>query len=70
MHTIFSVECQKYFDWQTVGLMHSLRKSGHPGPVTRLLSCTNHALQVYKGMDLAPTLVVPSMSVDPVTKDR
>nr|GMD49054.1 peptidyl serine alpha-galactosyltransferase [Ipomoea batatas] len=28
IHTLFSVECQNYFDWQTVGLMHSFRKAG------------------------------------------
>ena len=25
MHTLFSVECNSYFDWQTVGVMHSYR---------------------------------------------
>ncbi|GLJ43050.1 hypothetical protein SUGI_0893680 [Cryptomeria japonica] len=69
MHTLFSVECHNYFDWQTVGLMHSYRKSGHPGPITRLLSCTDEKLQDYRGMDLAPTHKVPSMSRHPVTGD-
>lgn len=69
MHTLFSVECHVYFDWQTVGIMHSYRKSGQPGPITRLLSCTDEQLQSYKGMDLAPTLKVPSMSQHPVTGD-
>ncbi|KAL3699944.1 hypothetical protein R1sor_017966 [Riccia sorocarpa] len=69
MHTLFSVECRDYFDWQTVGLIHSLRKSGQPGPVTRLLSCTERDLVTYKGHDLAPTLNVPSMSKNPVNGD-
>lgn len=69
MHTLFSVECHVYFDWQTVGIMHSFRKSGQPGPVTRLLSCTDEQLQGYRGMDLAPTHEVPSMSQHPVTGD-
>jgi hypothetical protein len=69
MHTLFSVECLPYFDWQTVGLMHSFRKSGQPGPITRLLSCTEDVLSSYKGMDLAPTHLVPSMSHHPVTGD-
>ncbi|KAJ7517941.1 hypothetical protein O6H91_21G047500 [Diphasiastrum complanatum] len=69
LHTLFSVECNNYFDWQTVGLMHSYKKSGQPGPITRLLSCTKEQLQDYKGMDLAPTHVVPSMSRHPVTGD-
>lgn len=25
MATLFSVECNRYFDWQTVGIMHSYR---------------------------------------------
>ncbi|KAG0593534.1 hypothetical protein M758_1G329500 [Ceratodon purpureus] len=69
MHTLFSVECHMYFDWQTVGIMHSFRKSGQPGPVTRLLSCTDEQLEGYRGMDLAPTVKVPSMSQHPVTGD-
>ncbi|XP_047310979.1 peptidyl serine alpha-galactosyltransferase [Impatiens glandulifera] len=69
IHTLFSVECQNYFDWQTVGLMHSYRKSRHPGPITRLLSCTDEEKMNYKGMDLAPTFEVPSMSRHPKTGD-
>ncbi|KAM1014989.1 hypothetical protein EV1_044420 [Malus domestica] len=69
VHTLFSVECQNYFDWQTVGLMHSYRKSLQPGPITRLLSCTDHEKKKYKGMHLAPTFEVPSMSRHPKTGD-
>ncbi|EPS70488.1 hypothetical protein M569_04262 [Genlisea aurea] len=69
IHTLFSVECQNYFDWETVGLVHSFRKAAQPGPLTRLLSCTDEELEHYKGMDLAPTLVVPSMSKHPKTGD-
>ena len=69
LHTLFSVECNAYFDWQTIGLMNSYWKSGHPGPITRLLSCTHEDLKKYRGMDLAPTHVVPSMSHHPKTGD-
>ena len=69
IHTLFSVECQDYFDWQTVGLMNSFRKSKQPGPITRLLSCTDEEKKDYKGMDLAPTFEVPSMSRHPKTGD-
>ncbi|PKI68340.1 hypothetical protein CRG98_011248 [Punica granatum] len=69
IHTLFSVECQNYFDWQTVGLVHSFKKARQPGPVTRLLSCTDEELKGYRGMDLAPTMVVPSMSKHPKTGD-
>ncbi|XWS44072.1 hypothetical protein CRYUN_Cryun15aG0013200 [Craigia yunnanensis] len=69
IHTLFSVECQNYFDWQTVGFMHSFKKAQQPGPVTRLLSCTKEEEKNYKGIDLAPTLEVPSMSRHPKTGD-
>lgn len=69
IHTLFSVECQNYFDWQTVGLMQSFRKAQQPGPITRLLSCTDKEKMNYKGMNLAPTLEVPSMSKHPRTGD-
>ncbi|XP_022750515.1 peptidyl serine alpha-galactosyltransferase-like [Durio zibethinus] len=69
IHTLFSVECQNYFDWQTVGFIHSFKKAQQPGPVTRLLSCTEEEKKNYKGMDLAPTLEVPSMSRHPKTGD-
>ncbi|KAI4350574.1 hypothetical protein L6164_005021 [Bauhinia variegata] len=69
VHTLFSVECQNYFDWQTVGLMNSYRKAKQPGPITRLLSCTDEEKKNYRGMHLAPTLEVPSMSRHPRTGD-
>lgn len=69
IHTIFSTECSPYFDWQTVGLVHSFYQSGQPGGITRLLSCTEEDLKEYKGRDLAPTHYVPSMSRHPLTGD-
>lgn len=69
IHTVFSTECTRYFDWQTVGLMHSFHTSGQPGNITRLLSCTEKDLKQYKGRDLAPTHYVPSMSMHPLTGD-
>lgn len=69
IHTVFSTECTPYFDWQTVGLMHSFHLSGQPGNITRLLSCTDGDVKKYKGHDLAPTHYVPSMSHHPLTGD-
>ncbi|KAK9272985.1 hypothetical protein L1049_003366 [Liquidambar formosana] len=69
IHTLFSVECQNYFDWQTVGLMQSFKKAQQPGPITRLLSCTEEEKKGYRGMHLAPTFEVPSMSRHPKTGD-
>mgnify|MGYP004717257341 CR=1 FL=1 len=69
IHTRLSVECQNYCDWETVGLMHSFKKSRQPGPIARLLSCTQEERKTYRGMDLAPTFEVPSMSRHPKTGD-
>lgn len=69
IHTLFSTECTPYFDWQTVGLVHSFHLSGQPGNITRLLSCTDEDLKQYTGHDLAPTHYVPSMSRHPLTGD-
>lgn len=69
IHTLFSTECTPYFDWQTVGLVHSFHLSGQPGNITRLLSCTDEDLKKYTGHDLAPTHYVPSMSRHPLTGD-
>ncbi|KAL0461743.1 UNVERIFIED_CONTAM: Peptidyl serine alpha-galactosyltransferase [Sesamum latifolium] len=70
IHTLFSVECQNHFDWKTVGLMHSYSKALQPGPITRLLFCTDEEKRTYKGMDLAPTLEVPSLRKHPNTGDQ
>lgn len=49
--------------------MHSYHKSLQPGPITRLLSCTDEERHQYQGMGLAPTFEVPSMSRHPKTGD-
>jgi hypothetical protein len=69
LHTLFSVECGDYFDWQAVGLLHSLRKAGQPGGVTRLLSCAADQLSSYRGLGIGHTLQVPSYSRHPRTGD-
>lgn len=55
--------------FQTVALVYSFQQSGQPGPLTRLLSCYKEDLKGYRGMDLAPTFVVPSWSLHPRTGD-
>ncbi|KAI5004830.1 hypothetical protein ZWY2020_032073 [Hordeum vulgare] len=59
LHTLFSVESGDYFDWQAVGLLHSLRKAGQPSGVTRLLSCSPDQLPSYRGLVIA----TPSVSL-------
>jgi peptidyl serine alpha-galactosyltransferase len=43
IHTIFSTECNRYFDWQSLGLVHSARAVGQAGPITRLMACNECA---------------------------
>ena len=69
MITLFSTECNDYFDWQTLGLMYSFRRSGQPGHVLRLQSCNEDELKEYKGMGLAPTMVVPNWRRNPHSGD-
>ncbi|KAJ1619521.1 hypothetical protein T492DRAFT_603328, partial [Pavlovales sp. CCMP2436] len=39
VHTIFSTECNPYFDWQSIGVAHTHALVGQPGPITRLSAC-------------------------------
>ena len=48
VHTVITTECGGYFSWQTLGLVYSHRKAGQPGPLTRLLSCTEEQLKDQK----------------------
>ena len=51
IHTVFTTECTPYFNWQTLGLLHSHHKSGQPGPVTRLMSCTEKELVTFRDLE-------------------
>lgn len=42
----------------------SFRRAGQPGPLTRLLSCSDEKLKGYKWMDLMPTFAVPNVEYD------
>ena len=44
IHNAFAAECGTYFVWQTLGLVYSFERSGQPGPLTRLISCTGDAI--------------------------
>lgn len=61
---------------QTIGIVHTLRKAGMSGPVTRLISCTPEAWEAFPAADKAidaelgiRTHVAPSYSVHPRTGD-
>ena len=69
LHTVFTTECGQYFNWQTLGLMYSHRKSGQPGPITRLLSCNPEDLAKYQDLNGVTTHVAPSWTHHPRTGD-
>ncbi|CAL8472254.1 g11796 [Coccomyxa elongata] len=70
IHTVVPVECTHgYFEWQVIGLAYSFKRAGQPGPLTRLMSCSEEQLKDYKWLDLMPTYVAPNMAHDKVHDD-
>ena len=67
MHTIFSTECNAYFDWQSLGLRYSHEKVKQLGPLTRLMACDKTPAP---GTHIVPdTHVHPNYAIHPRTKD-
>ena len=67
-HTIFSTECNTYFDWQSLGLYYSFKKVQQKGEFTRLMACNE---EPAPGVDIVPnTHVHPNYARNPVTGDR
>ena len=64
LHTVFCAECTTYFDWKSAGMFYTHRVSGMPGPITRLLACSDKQRAVYpqRGMDMGPTFVHPNFA--------
>lgn len=71
-HIVFNVDCGTTFGWQTIALLHSIKKSGQPGPVTRLLSCTQEQLEAMdeETLGLVQTYVTPNFAEDPETGEN
>ena len=61
VHVVFSAECNHALTWQSVGIFHSHKAVNQPGPITRLLACSDEQLQTYRGMDIGPTFVHHNM---------
>ena len=61
VHTVFSAECNHALTWQAVALFHSHHESRQPGPITRLLACSEEQLATYRGIDAGPTFVHHNM---------
>jgi hypothetical protein len=58
---VFSAECNHALSWQSVGIFHSHEAVDQPGPITRLLACSDEQLQTYRGLDIGPTFVHHNM---------
>ena len=56
-----------YFDWKSAGVYYSHRASGMPGPITRLLACSDEQRKVYpqRGLDMGPTFIHPNYMNNP-----
>lgn len=69
VRTVFLTDCQMYSDWQSVAMIFSLKKSGQPGPVTRVMCCSPEVAAAYpqEMLSLVNTHFAPSMTVHPVT---
>ena len=69
VHVVFSAECNHALTWQSVGIFHSHKAVNQPGPITRLLACSDEQLQTYRGMDIGPTFVHPNYRHNPMNGD-
>lgn len=71
VHTVITTECSPYFSWQTLGMFYSHRKSGQPGPITRIMCCTPEEYDRLPAADrdLVPTHVAPSYTHHPRNGD-
>lgn len=67
MHVVIPAEAHLWFVSLTFNccMICSFKRSKQPGSFTRLLSCTQEQLQTYSTVDLVPTHVVPSLTLDP-----
>lgn len=66
IHTVFSVDCQNLYTFQTLALVYSHHRSGQPGPLTRILSCDEEELRGMHEeiMGMVQTYVTPSVALD------
>ncbi|KAI8102669.1 hypothetical protein M9434_005468 [Picochlorum sp. BPE23] len=71
VHTAFPAECGQYFVWQSLGMVYSHRKAGQPGPLTRIVSCTEEQWDQMPEEDksLVNSHVAPSYTHHPRTGD-
>lgn len=69
MHTVFSTQCNPYFDWQSIVLTYSFIRAGQPGKLTRLMSCSDDDYarllrERPRVLDIVDTFVVEDVESD------
>lgn len=71
VHVAFLTDCTPYSDWQTITMAWSFKQSGQPGPVTRVMCCTEDEYKKYNKdvLNYVQTHVAPSYTVHPETGD-
>ncbi|KIZ01491.1 hypothetical protein MNEG_6466 [Monoraphidium neglectum] len=72
VHTVFLTDCTAYADWQTLTLAYSWRQSGQPGPLTRIMSCTDEEAKAHKPdtLESVTTHTAPSYATAVRTGDH
>lgn len=69
VHTVFSTECSPYFDWQSIGVAHTHRLVGQPGPITRLSACPPERRDATRDAQIMPTHYHASWEAHPTNND-
>jgi len=72
IHTVFLTDCTAYADWQSIAMAFSWRQAEQPGPLTRVMSCTDQEAKQHPKQLLADitTHIAPSLSKHPRTGDH
>ncbi|GMH38719.1 hypothetical protein BSKO_06603 [Bryopsis sp. KO-2023] len=72
VHTIVVTDCSKYFVFQTMGVVYSHWKSRQPGPITRVMCCTEKDAKsvTQEELDLVKTHIAPDFTIHPETGDN
>ena len=75
VHTAFLTDCSAAADWQALAMAFSWRAANQPGPLTRIMSCTdaeakNKTEARSEALEQVSTHVAPSYALHPKTGDR
>jgi hypothetical protein len=71
VRVLFLTDCSPYSDWQTMAMVYSYMYSGHKGPITRVMCCSEEDRLTYNKemLGLVETHIAASFAVNPGDKD-